>query len=233
MTAGELRHEGGSGAASSPSGHKPSLGPALMRAAWLAILLGLGFEVVLLAISVYGGSGTGTFVADLVKSVSWSVFVCAGLAIGTAIANARVPLMGVLGLLAAPLAFEISRVLHKGTVEALALSGGADAPGTATFLLAAVKGVEYGCLGLLVGWVGGRAWGGAAAHVAAGLAVGTVFGGLILGLTFLPNPGAFSAADLLSRGINELLFPVGCSLVLFSARSLGERSTIAHEQDRG
>ena len=229
MTTGGLRHEGGAGAASPASGHAPGLGAALMRAAWLAILLGLGFEVVLLAISVYGGSGTGTFVADLVKSVSWSVFVCVGLAIGTAIANARVPLMGLLGLLAAPLAFEVSRVLHKGTVEALALSGGADAPGTATFLLAVVKGVEYGCLGLLVGWVGGRAWGGAVAHVASGLAVGTVFGGIILGLTFVPDPGAFSAADLLSRGINELLFPVGCSLVLFSAKSLGERSTFAHE----
>jgi hypothetical protein len=152
------------------------------------------------------------------------------LALGTTIANARVPLMGLLGLLTAPLAFEVSRVLHKGTVEALALSGGAGTLGTATFLLAVVKGVEYGCLGLLVGWVGGRAWGGAAAHVAAGLAVGTVFGGLILGLTFLPNPDAFSAADLLSRGINELLFPVGCSLVLFSARSLAERSTTALEQ---
>lgn len=228
MTTGGLRHEVGAREASPAPGHAPGLGPALMRAAWLAILLGLGFEVVLLAISVYGGSGTGTFVADLVKSVSWSVFVCVGLAVGTAIANARVPLMGVLGLLAAPLAFEVSRALHKGTVEALALSGGADVPGTATFLLAVVKGVEYGCLGLLLGWVGGRAWGGAAAHVAAGLAVGTVFGGLILGLTFVPDPGAISAADLLSRGINELLFPVGCSLVLFSARSLGERSKAAH-----
>jgi hypothetical protein len=201
--------------------------------AWLAILLGLGFEVVLLTISVYGGSGTGLFVADLVKSVSWSVFVCVGLAVGTTIAKARVPLMGLLGLLTAPLAFEVSRVLHKGTVEALALSGSADAAGTATFLLAAVKGVEYGCLGLLVGWIGGRAWGGAAAHAAAGLVIGTVFGGLILGLTFIPNPGAFSAADFLARGINELLLPVGCSLVLFSAKALGERSSVAHQQDRG
>lgn len=102
MTTGGLRHEVGAREASPAPGHAPGLGPALMRAAWLAILLGLGFEVVLLAISVYGGSGTGTFVADLVKSVSWSVFVCVGLAVGTAIAKARVPLMGVLGLLAAP-----------------------------------------------------------------------------------------------------------------------------------
>lgn len=230
MTTGEFHREDGAREISSPPGAVPGLGPTLMRVAWLAILLGLGFEVVLLTIAVVGGSGTGTFIADLVKSVSWSVFVCVGLAVGTAISRARVPLMGLLGLLAAPAAFEVSRVLHKGTVEALALSGGAGAAGTATFLLAVVKGVEYGCLGLLVGWVGARAWGGAAAHVAAGLAVGTVFGGLILGLTFVPDPGSFSAADLLSHGINELLFPVGCALVLFSAKSLGERSALSQQQ---
>ena len=144
MATKELGHEGGAGGsvAAPHPGPAPGLGPALMRAAWLAILLGLGFELVLLTVSVYGGSGAGLFVADLVKSVSWSVFVCVGLAVGTAISRARVPLMGLLGLLTAPLAFEVSRVLHKGTVEALALSGAADAAGTATFLLAAVKGAR-------------------------------------------------------------------------------------------
>ncbi len=55
MTTGEIH-----------GGENPAtgLGPTLMRAAWLAILLGLGFEVLLLLISVVGGSGTGTFVAD-------------------------------------------------------------------------------------------------------------------------------------------------------------------------
>ena len=211
MTTGEVEEKGG-------------LAPALMRAAWLAILLGLGVEVVLLLVAVYGGSGSGTFLADLVGSVSWSVFVCVGLAVGTAIVRAQVPLMGVLGLLAAPVAFETSRALHKGTLEALTLSGGTDAGGTPTLLLAVIKGIEYGCLGLAVGWVGGRAWGGAAAHVAVGLLVGTVFGGSIVGLVYVSDPNAFSTADLLSRGLNELLFPVGCALVLFSARALAERS---------
>lgn len=205
------------------------LGPKLMRAAWLAILLGLGIEVVLLMISVFGGAGSSTLIADLVKSVSWSVFVCIGLAVGTAISRAQVPLMGLLGLLAAPAAFEVSRALHKGTVEALALSGGTDAGGAPTFLLAVLKGVEYGCLGLIVGWVGRRTRGGAAAHLAAGLAVGAVFGGSVLGVVYGMAPGSFSATDLLSRGINELLFPVGCSLVLFSAKSLGERSAAGKE----
>jgi hypothetical protein len=32
------------------------------------------------------------------------------------------------------------------------------------------------------------------------------------------------AADVLSRGVNEVHFPVGCALVLFTAATLGEKS---------
>lgn len=223
MATGGLNQENGGG--SGPPRAAPGLWTTLMRVAWLAILLGLGIEVVLLLVSIFGGSDTGTFVADTVRSVSWSVFVCVGLAVGTAITKAQVPVMGLFGLLAAPAAFEASRVLHKGTVEALALSGGADAGGTSTVLIAIIKGIEYGCLGLIIGWVGGRAWGGAAAHIVAGLVIGAVFGGSIIAVVYFVDPGSFSTTDLLSRGINELLFPMGCALVLFSARSLAERST--------
>jgi hypothetical protein len=101
-------------------------GATLLRVAWLAIALGLLMEVFLL---VLGGAlgevfGLRPLVADLVRNITWSVFVCVGLAIGTAVAKARVPVMGALGLLSAPLAFEASRVFHKGTLEALAVSGG-------------------------------------------------------------------------------------------------------------
>lgn len=140
---------------------------------------------------------------------------------GTTIAKARVPAMGLLGLFSGPLAFEASRVFHKGTLEALGASAGGGAD-LSPVLIALIKGLEYGCLGLAVGWVGARPWGGLAAHVAVGLAVGLIFGGTIVALTLglTPQP---PAADVLSRGLNELLFPVGCSVVLFSAGALGER----------
>ena len=107
-----------------------NLGATLLRVAWLAIALGLLMEVILL---VLGGAlgevfGLRPLVADLVRNISWSVFVCVGLAIGTAVVKARVPVMGFLGLLSAPLAFEASRVFHKGTLEALAVSGGGRRP---------------------------------------------------------------------------------------------------------
>ena len=203
-----------------------SLGATLLRVAWLAILLGLMIEVLLL---VLGGAlgdvlGVRPLVADLVRSITWSVFVCVGLAVGTAVAKARVPLMGTLGLLSAPLAFEASRVMHKGTLEALAATGEIASGGSSILLVALVKGLEYGCLGLAIGWVGTRPWGGAAAHAATGLAIGLVFGSSILGIALVSAPEPLATADLVSRGVNEILFPVGCSLVLFTATALGKRA---------
>lgn len=202
----------------------PNFGAMLLRVAWLAILLGLGMEVLLLVLGGAVGDllGVGPIVADFVRNITWSVFVCVGLAVGTAVAKARVPLMGFLGLFSAPLAFEASRVFPKGTLEALAVSvpgGEAVSP----VMIAVVKGIEDGCLGLGVGWISQRPWGGAAAHAAVGLLVGLVFGSVRIALasTVAPLP---PVPDLLVEGVNEVLFPVGCALVLFSANTLGKRA---------
>jgi hypothetical protein len=153
--------------------------------------------------------------------VTWSVFVCAGLAVGTAVVKARAPLMGFLGLVSGPLAFEASRAFHKGTLEALAITGGGD--DLSPVLVAIIKGIEYGCLGLGVGWVSQRRWGGAAAHVAVGLLVGLTFGSVELALVAGATPPP-PTSDLFVDGVNEVLFPVGCSLVLFSAGVLGKKT---------
>jgi hypothetical protein len=204
-------------------GQAPDLGATLLRVAWLAVILGLAMEVLLLVLGGAVGNALGLkpFVADLVRNVTWSVFVCAGLAIGTAVVKARAPLMGFLGLVSGPLAFEASRAFHKGTLEALAITGGGGA--LSPVLVAVIKGIEYGCLGLGIGWVSQRPWGGAAAHVAVGLLVGLTFGSMELTLlagTTPPPP----TSDLFVDGVNEVLFPVGCSLVLFSAGVLGKKA---------
>ena len=61
------------------------------------------------------------------------------------------------------------------------------------------------------------------AHVAVGLAAGIIFGGAIVAATYYTSPESPTTADLIVRGFNELLFPVGCALVLFSAQALGKR----------
>ena len=218
---GETRTDAPAGRSSAAS---PNLGVKLLRVAWLAIALGIAMEGLLLLLGAGLGKslGPGSIAAGLVGNVTWSAFVCCGLAVGTAVAKARVPVMGLLGLLAAPAAFEVSRALHKGTLEAIATTGGGGGEVLSPVLVGVIKGVEYGCLGLLVGWVSQRPWGGAAAHVAVGLLVGLVFGGTIVALTMGSTPPP-TAADALSLGANEVIFPIGCSLVLFSAGALGER----------
>jgi hypothetical protein len=81
-----------------------NLGATLLRVAWLAILLGMAMEGILLLLSAGLGNllGLGPIVADLARNVSWSLLVCVGLSVGTAVQKARVPVMGFLGFLAAP-----------------------------------------------------------------------------------------------------------------------------------
>ena len=130
---------------------------------------------------------------------------------------------GILGLLAAPVAFTVSRSLHQGAVK-LSRSPGRWPTLLPLLLLAVLKAVEYACLGVAIGWIGRRAWGGLSAHVATGLLLGLVFGGTIVALTYQMSPEPLATAALVSRGANEILFPVGCSLVLFAATAMGKRT---------
>ena len=209
-----------------------SLIATLLRVAWLSVLLGLGMEALLLLFAAGAGlvPELGEIVAASVQKVSWAVIVCTGIALGTTVSSVlRAPLMGMLGLLAAPVGFHIARTLHQGTKEALEISGNVASVGTSVFVLALIKGIEYACLGAAIGWLGRRPWGGLLSHVLVGLAVGVLFGGTILAYTYASAPEPLSASALISRGIDEIFFPVGCSLVLFSAQALG--GWLADEED--
>ena len=97
----------------------------LLRVAWLAVALGLAMEALLLLLAAGFGEvlGLKSLVADLVRNVTWAAFVCVGLAVGKTLSKIRAPAMDFFGFLAAPLAFEVSRSGHKGTLEALDLAG--------------------------------------------------------------------------------------------------------------
>jgi hypothetical protein len=196
-----------------------NLRKTLTRVAWLSIGLGLLMEVLLFAVR-YGVVGqVEPFVAEMVNRVSWSFLVCMGLAVGESFTGGRGLWAGLAGLFVAPAAFIAARGLHRGAAELLGTTGPSpDSP--VIMVLAGLRGIEYLCLGLLLFWIGRKAWGGAMAHIAAGLAVGVIFGGIVLLLT--PAVAA-STAGLLSWSINELLFPVGCSLVLFGSSVVGKR----------
>jgi hypothetical protein len=204
----------------------------LLRVAWLAIALGLLLQVALLLVAAGFGSvaGPGGLLAETLKTVSWSLLVCVGVALGRVVAKDRVPLEGVTGLLAAPLALTAANAVQKGVAEAVDAAGVPAGP--APLWVLAIKAAEYGCLGLALAWAGRRAWGSALEHLAVGLLVGVVFGGAFLTVVVQSAPSPLSAPSLLARGVNELLFPVGCALVVFIAEALRTHLDPTAAEDR-
>jgi len=201
----------------------PSLGAIVLRVSWFAILLGLVIQILMLTVvAAFGHLRSLTpVVPNLVQTISWSVLVCVGIATGAAVSKLRLELTGLAGMFSAPIAFKIARSLHKGVSAALGLPAGASG-GPSPLVLGLIKAVEYGILAVTVGWIAKHGRGRIAAHALVGLCVGVFFGGIALSYVYASSVKGISTADLLSRGINEVLFPVGCSLVLFASEAAGK-----------
>jgi hypothetical protein len=188
---------------------------ALLGVGGLSFLLGAAIELLLFAVDP-----AQTSVPDLVNSLVRSFVICMGLALALATWGSRAAMTGLAGLLAAPVAIYAARFLQDATAQALAIAGSPPAGPLSPTLLAVLKGIEYGCIGLGIGWLQQRSREGPLAFCLVGLVAGIVFGGVILLLT---SRGSVSAATLIPWGINELLFPVGCTLVVSSGKALGRR----------
>lgn len=208
--------------------HKQSdLAATILRVAWLAILLGVGMELLLLVVAAFRSQipGIEPVITGLVQKVSWSGLVCTGLAFGKAATNGNPGWMALAGLFSAPAAFSIARALHKSTAHALKAAE-AGVVATFPFLIAGLKGLEYAALGLILGWVGKRFGPSLTAYSSTGLAIGVVFGTAIAELA---TPGGFGSAKIVPALLNEVLFPVGCSLALYAADAIGKKAAAAHE----
>jgi hypothetical protein len=209
--------------ATAPAGNTLDIATVLFRVAWMSIALGILMEFVLVGLDWWlaGNLEARNYLADSVQKVSWSFFVCVGLAVGTAASSARPVWMGLAGLFSAPLAFTIARSLHKFAVQALGMStpaaGGAPTPE----VLAILKALEYAFLGLTLAGLAKKGTASIRNHLLTGLAAGILFGGTIV--VWKAAAGAARIA-LIPLTANELIFPIGCSLVLFASRALGRRA---------
>lgn len=196
---------------------------AVFHTSWMAILLGIFIEVVLVIVATFGGTfgDVRPFVADMFQKVSWGFLVCIALILTTATTRFRVPAMSIMGLLAAPAAVIIARAIHFGARYALglpAVSGGGPSP----LVIAAIKSVEYAFLGATLAFIARFAWGRALTHIAVGLFFGIIFGGALLALSVKTAATAIPALELVARGLNELIFPVGCALITFAGQFFGK-----------
>ncbi len=201
-----------------------SLPQRIFHAAWMSIALGVAIEIALIiAAATFGKSGDlRPFIADLAGKISWSVAVCVGISVGTVAANARGPAMGLLGFFSAPAGFALAKAAHKTAAQALEVAVAASAGPTAWQMIA-IRAFEYGLLGLAVGHLSRKPWGRLPAYAALGLTTGGVAAALVLMITLRTAPTPPPTLALVSKGINEVLFPLGCSMVLYAVNTLGQR----------
>jgi hypothetical protein len=206
----------------------------VLHVCWLSILLGLAVQLLLLAVSVAFGRvpKLNPWVVYFAQRIAWSTIVCASISVAMAASKLPVSLKGLAGLLSASVAFKIARAVQKGVGAALSAAPAA-VKGPSPLVLGIIKAVEYGCLAAILAWMLKRKHRGAKAHAAIGLTMGIFFGAIVLGYTYWTNIKLFTAADVMSRGLNEIFFPVGCSLVLFATEVWAKQWKSAGEQKTG
>jgi hypothetical protein len=193
----------------------------LLKVAWLSIGLGILIEILIAVAVLLSGyfPGLKPLLSDLFQKVTWSALVCIGLAFGKAMSNSGAFGTGASGFLVAPLAFVIARSVHKSASQMLGLAW--DHPAAALLVvLGLLKAVEYAALGWQLSKYEGYPAATLGAHLKCGAVIGVLFGGAILGASLLLG-GKLTFPVLLSRAINELIFPVGCSMVLYAAGFAG------------
>lgn len=201
-----------------------SLGPQIFAAAWMSVALGFTLEalVALGAFALGPGTSAQAFLANVGQKVSWGTIVCVGLVFARAFKPKDAGASALAGLLGAPLAFTIARAAHKGLAAALGLAVGSPAP-MVVVLLGTLKALEYGVLGAALARLDVQEQATLASYLRTGLGVAVLFGGAAMAALAGFSASTASAADWLARGVNELLFPVGCSLILFAASAAGRR----------
>jgi hypothetical protein len=201
---------------------RPGLGRlqlrALLRSGGPAVILGLLVALLLQLIALLPGAPPAAPDAGPISRVTWSFVACVSLGLGTTVIQPRLVAMAASGLAGAPLAFALARATRRGSAGLLrALEGGTPSP----MLIGAIKGIEYGCLGLALGWLGRRARSGPAGYALAGFGTGLVFGAVNLWVSTGAFAGALDAPALLTWLVNEVLFPGGCALIVWSVDHRG------------
>lgn len=203
-----------------------ALARRIARVAWWSILLGLVLEAAVLTIQSLGARTppAATIAADTAQKLTWSVFVCAALAIANSAAKAvRALACGATGLLCAPAAFIVAKSSHKAVHTALDGSAAALIAAPSPWVLAGIKAAEFAVLGYLAGRMTARGDARLKHFALTGAGIGAVFGAIFVGYVRAASEPTPPTVAAFAGMANEILYPAGCAMVLYASDALGPR----------
>src|ERR1051325_8316679 len=87
----------------------------ILKAAWLAILLGIAVQILVFAVRIAAGMKLvgAAVLADLTQGTSFSVIVCLGVAVGVTAERSRALMGGVLGAISGPIGWGVAKSLQR------------------------------------------------------------------------------------------------------------------------
>jgi hypothetical protein len=202
------------------------------RIAYLALLsitLGFAIQGLILAAKLWGGTmpTTSTVIADVTNGVTWSLLVCVGVGIVTSVSKARPLVAGLVSLLVAPLAVAAAKFSQK--VMGGLVSAAEQEAMLSLSAISSLRAVEYGVLGWMLARLVQKSEIRASRYFGTGALIGLVFGGAIAwigyqaGLSKGLQPGT---VQIVASLINEVLFPVGCSAVIYAGQLVGRSARL-------
>jgi hypothetical protein len=194
---------------------RPCSVSTIVKAAWCAVLLGICVQVSVVAARLATGVTPSLVqaVSAIAGGIAWSTIVCCGLVVGSAASRHRDASTGLFGLISAPLGWAAAKGIQRA---AQSLSGAAvDALTPLVFQVAAAKAIEYALLGYMLSRLSSRSRTSVASFAMLGFGFGCIFGSIIFGLEYFATGGGLTWPKAMTIVVNELIFPVGCSTVVF------------------
>ena len=191
----------------------------------MTIALGIIIQIVqfVLATVLDKDSSIKIFIADFSNKLAWTYVVCASIALAAAITKNSAK-TGLAGLVAAPVGLYLATIVHKAVLKELAVSTVAEG-GAFVLVPVIIKAIEYAILGIVFAYLR-KNQKSLFQFMFTGFAAGVFFGTCQVVYKFSGLLQPLSIANILSMGLNELIIPVGCSIIIFASEILSKRVKI-------
>jgi hypothetical protein len=184
----------------------------------LSIVLGLVLQVAIVTTRAIFGADSPSWLPETVGSVSWALIVCFGVAAGTTIMRSTATTAGIIALIFTPIALAAAKAAQKGMT--VLLGQPAENLSASIFLIAAIKAIQYGFLSYVLVILTRRGSDSLRPYLLFGIGVGLTFGLLLTFIAAWTADPAMPTAKLASTTVNEVLFPLGCVIAIYIARSV-------------